>query len=389
MGKAGKAKGRANGDGDVYPRKNKAGQIVSYRGAYVAPDGKRRYVSGKTKTEAREALAKARADAAGGVVFDAGSLTIGEYLDRWLSDSVRDTVRQRTYERYESIVRVHIVPAFGRMKLKSLTPANVRALYRDKLDGDPGKGVKPLSPRTVNYIHVTLHKALGQAVSDGLIPRNAADVKAPRPDKPEIKPLTQDQARKLLEVARNTDERFHALYTLALHCGLREGELLGLMWDDLDLDAGTLQVRRTLSETRTGHKFEKPKSGKGRSVKLSRKAAEALRLHRTRQNKERLAVGSLWQDNDLVFPTRIGTTMRGTNLLGRHFKPLLKWAELPDKRLHDLRHTCATILLMAGKHPKYVQELLGHANISITLDTYSHVIEGMDGGLGDAMDEAL
>jgi integrase len=135
--------------------------------------------------------------------------------------------------------------------------------------------------------------------------------------------------------------------------------------------------------------FEKPKNGKGRSLRCSQKATEALRSHRTRQNEERLRVGTMWQDSGLVFPTTTGTTMSGTNLLGRHFKPLLKRAELPAIRLHDLRHTCATILLMAGKHPKYVQELLGHASISITLDTYSHVIEGMDGGLAEAMDDAL
>jgi integrase len=380
----GKAKSRANGDGDVYPRKNKAGKIKSYRGAYVGPDGKRRYVSGKSKEEARKALREARSGADQGIVFDAESLRVGEYLDRWLSDSVRDTVRQRTYERYESIVRVHIKPAFGRIKLKSLTPNHVRTLYRKKLDSG-------LAPRTVNYVHTTLHKALKDAVSDGLVPRNAASVKAPRPDKPEIRPLSPDQARKLIAAAREACDRFEALYVLALHCGLREGELLGLRWDDVDFggSSATVHVRRTLSETRTGHKFEKPKNGKGRSVKCSQKATEALRSHRARQGEERLRVGSLWQDNGLVFPTTTGTTMSGTNLLGRHFKPLLTRAELPAIRLHDLRHTCATILLMAGKHPKYVQELLGHASINITLDTYSHVIEGMDGGLGEAMDEAL
>ena len=241
------------------------------------------------------------------------------------------------------------------------------------------------------YIHTTLHKALSQALSDGLVPRNAAAVKAPRPARPEIRPLSPDQARELIATAHEAGDRFEALYVLALHCGLREGELLGLRWDDVDLTdtTATLQVRRTLSETRTGHKFEKPKNGKGRSVKCSQKATEALRSHRALQNEERLRVGSLWQDNGLVFPTTTGTTMSCTNLLGRHFKPLLKRAELPAIRLHDLRHTCATILLMAGKHPKYVQELLGHASISITLDTFSHVIEGMDGGLADAMDEAL
>ncbi len=331
-------------------------------------------------------LREARAGADAGLLFDAGTGTLAGYLDRWLADSVKDTVRQRTYERYESIVRVHIKPSIGRVKLKALTPAHARALYRDKLDAG-------LSPRTVNYVHVTLHKALSQAMSDGLVPRNAAQVKAPRPIKPEIKPLSPDQARKLIETAYSTGNRYAALYVLALHTGLREGEMLGLMWDDLDLDASgatpTLQVRRTLSETRTGHKFELPKSGKGRSIKLSRKAVEALRSHRARQAGEKLRLGSLWQEGGLVFPTTTGTTTSGTNLLGRYFKPLLKRADLPAVRLHDLRHTCATILLMAGKHPKYVQELLGHASISITLDTYSHVIEGMDGGLGDAMDEAL
>ncbi len=379
-----RTKGRANGDGDVFPRKNKAGQITSYRGAYFGPDGKRRYVSGRTKEAARLALREARSNADAGLVFDAGTVTLTSYLDRWLEDSVKDTVRQRTYERYESIVRVHIAPAIGRVKLKALTPAHVRALYRQKLDSG-------LSPRTVNYVHVTLHKALSQAVSDGLVQRNAAQVKAPRPEKPEIRPLSPDQARKLIATANVTEARYAALYVLALHTGMREGEMLGLRWDDLDLESTTptLQVRRTLSETRTGHKFELPKSGKGRSIKLSRKAVEALRSHRARQAQEKLRLGSLWQDNGLVFPTTTGTTTSGTNLLGRYFRPLLKLAGLPPVRLHDLRHTCATILLMAGKHPKYVQELLGHASISITLDTYSHVIEGMDGGLGDAMDEAL
>ena len=269
--------------------------------------------------------------------------------------------------------------------IKTLTPNHVRGLYRRKLDAG-------LAPRTVNYIHVTLHKALSQAVSDGLVPRNAASVKAPRPEKPEIKPLSPEQARTLIRVAGETADRYQALYVLAMHCGLREGELQGLKWDDVDLEGtvATVQVRRTLSETRTGHKFEKPKNGKGRSVNCSQKASDALRSHRTRQHEEKAKeIGSLWQDHGLVFPTTRGTTTSGTNLLGRHFKPLLKRAELPAIRLHDLRHTCATILLMAGKHPKYVQELLGNANISITLDTYSHVIEGMDGGLGDAMDEAL
>jgi integrase len=369
--------------GTVYPRKNKQGNIIGYLGAYHDPNGKRRYVSAKKKGECQRKLRAAMTDADRGLIFDHLDLKLGEYLDSWLSSGVKDTVRQRTWERYESICRVHIKPSLGRAKLRTLAPNHLRSLYRDKLE-------EGLAPRTVNYIHTTLHRALKDALSDGLVPKNvAAAIKSPRPEKPEIHPLTREQARMLLQVASKEGDRFEALYVVALHCGLREGELLGLKWGDVDLSAGSLAVRRTLSETRTGHKFELPKNSKGRSGKLSQGAIEALKSHRARQNEERLKTGTMWQDNDLVFPTTIGTTMSGTNLTGRHFKPLLKRAGLPAFRLHDLRHTCATILLMAGKHPKFVQELLGHASISITLDTYSHVIEGMDGGLADAMDDAL
>jgi len=205
-------KQQGNGSGTLYPRKNKDGKIVSYLGQYFGPDGKRRYVSAKHKGECREKLRAAMADADKGLVYNAGTITVSQYLDAWLKDSVKDTVRQRTYERYESIARVHIKPVLGRAKLKTLTPAHVRKLYREKLDAG-------LAPRTVNYIHTTLHKALKDAVADGLIPRNPSDaVKPPRPAKPEIRPLTQDQARALLAASKG--DRFYALYVLALQCGL-------------------------------------------------------------------------------------------------------------------------------------------------------------------------
>ena len=380
----GKKKERGNGEGDVYPRKNREGKVIGYRGAYwvhTAQGPKRRFVSGKTKTEARLALRKAKADKDGGLVFDVPTLTVGEYLGRWLRDSVRDTVRQRTWERYEQIVRLHLVPSLGRAKLKDLSPAHVRGLYREKLDAG-------LSPRTVQYVHVTLHKALKDAVSDGLVPRNVVDgIKAPRPEKKEISPLSTSQAHTFLKTVRG--DRFEALYILAVHCGLREGELLGLKWEDLDVEAETLSVRRTLSETKErGHIFEPPKNGKGRSIKLTRTATEALRTHRKRQSEERLR-GAPWTDHGLVFPSSSGTTMNAKNLTARGFKPILERAGLPNIRLHDLRHTCATLLLSRGVHPKFVQELLGHANISITLDTYSHVLPSMSGETASAMEGVL
>jgi integrase len=371
---------RGNGDGDVWPRRNKEGKIIGYRASYwvdTASGPKRRYVSGKNKSETRAALNKAKGAREDGFLSDAGTMALGEYLNGWLEDT-RGTVRQRTWERYEQIVRVHIKPTLGRAKLKTLNPAQVRTLYRARLDGGS-------SPRTVQYVHVTLHKALEQAQSDGLVPRNAAKgIKAPRPKKKEIRPLTPEQARAFLAAA--CGNRFEALFVLALHCGLREGELLGLKWDDVDLEAGTLRVRRTLSETRDGPIFEPPKNGKGRNVPLTGAAVEALRDHLTRQMQE---IGGEYEDRGLVFASQTGNTMSASNVVNRHFRPLLKRAGLPRIRLHDLRHTCATLLLIKGVHPKYVQELLRHANISITLDTYSHVIPGMGNQTVAAMEEVF
>lgn len=348
---------------------------------HTADGPKQRAVYGRTRAEVAEKLTKAMADRDGGIVYDAGKQTVGEYLTRWLADSVKDTVRQRTYERYESIVRVHLVPAIGGIKLKNLTPAHVRGLNREKLDSG-------LAPRTVQYIHRTLRKALKQAVSDGLIPRNAAgSVKPPQPRTEEIRPLNREQVQVLLEAV--SGDRIEAIYVVAITAGLRAGELLGLKWEDVDLEAGMLQVRRTLSEARSGRIFEAPKSGKGRRIRLTRKATEALRGHRKRQLEEKLHRGTLWQDNGLVFPSQVGTPIGGRNLI-RHFKIRLGRAGLPSTfRFHDLRHTCATLLLRQGVHVKFVQELLGHGDVSLTLNTYSHVLPDMGDTVAGAMDEAL
>jgi integrase len=277
-------KSRGNGDGDVFPRKNKQGKIMGYRGSYwvqTADGPKRRYVSGKTKAETRAALTKARSDRDGGLVYSADGLKVDDYLRRWLEDSVRDTVRPTTFERYEQNCRKHIVPALGRVKLKNLTQAHVRGLYKEK--------VQSLSPRSVRYIHVTLHKALQQAVHDGLIPRNVTQaVKPPQIQREEIRPLIPEQAKTLLNTARAEDDRLEALYVMAITTGLRQGELLGLKWDDVDLDAGTLQVRRTLTTAKGGPVLSAPKTkGSRRGVKLSQTALQALRSHLERQLGDR------------------------------------------------------------------------------------------------------
>ena len=226
----GKTKSRANGDGDVFPRKNKAGKITSYRGAYVGPDGKRRYVSGKNKEGARRKLRKARGDAERGFVSDGGNVELSEYLDRWLNDSVRGSVKPITHQSYRMLVNKHVVPALGNVGLSKLTPDHLQGFYRSKLDAG-------LSPRTVQYLHVVLHRALKQALRWGLILRNVSEaVDPPWVPKKEITPLSPVQARVFLEAARA--DRLEALYVLAVHTGMRQGELFNLRWDDVDLNAG-------------------------------------------------------------------------------------------------------------------------------------------------------
>jgi integrase len=289
------SKKRGNGEGTIHRRKN-GGWCAQYT-VYTAKGRKRRTLYGRTRVEVAAKLAKALSEREAGINLDAGNLTLEVYLDRWLMDSVRDTVRQRTWERYEQIARLHIKPVLGRLRLKALTPTHVRSLYREKLDTG-------LAPRTVQYIHTTLHKALKDAVADALVPRNVTEgIKAPRPKRKEVNALSAEQAQMFLSMARG--DRFEALYVVAVHCGLREGELLGLRWEDIDFDTGTLAVRRTLSETKScGHIFEPPKNGKGRNVRLTNSAMEALKRHRAAQNEERLRLGTLWQDQGLVFPSK-------------------------------------------------------------------------------------
>jgi integrase len=375
-------KERGNGDGDVWPRKNKEGKVIGYRGGYFGPDGKRRYVSGKTKEEARAKKRRAMADADRGLVFDAGTLTFQEYLTRWLANSVRDTVRSTTYERYEQITRKHIVPEVGRVKLKALTPAHVRGLYRKKLEAG-------LSPRSVQYVHVTLHKALKQAVRDGLVPRNATEaVKPPQVRREEIRPLTPEQVRMLFGAAKG--DRLEALYVMAVTTGLRQGELLGLKWDDVEVEAGTLQVRRTLTTAKGGPVLSAPKTkASRRTVKLSQTALEALRSHLERQLDEIDRVGSLWCENGLIFASEVGEPLDRRDITTHRFKPLLRRSGLPKIRFHDLRHTCATLLLSKNVNPKVVSEMLGHASIAITLDTYSHVLPNMQESAARAMEDVL
>jgi len=381
------AKKRGNNEGSIYRRKN--GTWAAQYTVWTAEGRKRRSVSGKTRAEVSRKLTEAMADRDGGFLYEAGKLTISEYLDCWLADAVKGTVKETTYANYAYITHKHISPALGHVKLKTLTPAHVRSFYGEKARTN-------LSAATVKKMHVVLRKALSQAVSDGLIPRNAADgVKPPRVSAPgeEIKPLDSEECALFLEASRG--ERLEALYMVAVHCGLREGELLALRWEDVCLEDAkpAVLVRRTLTRGENGRGWvvgASTKSGQGRRVRLTRQAASALKDHRKRQLEERLRLTGLWQDQGLVFPNETGSLFNPSNLRNRSFKRIKARAHVrEDLRFHDLRHTCATLLLSEGVNVKVVSELLGHASITITLNTYSHVLPDMQDSAADAMEAAL
>jgi integrase len=370
------ARRRGNNEGSIYRRKD--GYWVGQYGVETAAGRKTRYIYGKRREEVREKLTKAIADRDGGFIFDDKNMSVGEYMKRWLDDSVRGSVRASTYASYEGQVRRYIVPAIGRIKLGKLTPAHVQHLYREMQD-------RGLSARTVQYTHAVLRRALKQAKRWGMVDRNVTeDVDPPQLKRDEIQPLDREQTRRLLEAAEGN--RLHAFYIVAVTAGLRPGEMLALRWSDVDLEAGALRINRALSDG----EFTTPKTPRSRrKIELSNTARAALRANRKRQLEEQIKKAGLWKDHGLVFPSTVGTPLSHRNVV-RSFKALLKCAGLPASiRLYDLRHTCATLLLNSNIHPKYVQELLGHASIAQTLDTYSHVLEGMDGGIGSAMDAAV
>src|SRR5215217_9643492 len=234
---------RGNGEGSI-TRRNDELYMARYT-VETATGVKRKTLYAKTRKDASEKLTEALAQTQKGITADAGAMTVAVFLERWLEDTVRGSVRQSTFDRNESLCRKHLVPALGRKKLKTLDPADVQRFYRAKLDSG-------LSNATVRKLHVVLHKALKQAVRWGLVPRNVTDeVDPPKIHKEEVRPLTNEQARKLLDTVRG--DRFEALYVVAIQSGLRQGELLALRWEDVDLEARALQVRRTL--TRDGSKL--------------------------------------------------------------------------------------------------------------------------------------
>jgi integrase len=313
--------------------------------------------------------------------------TISDHLIEWLP-AIRSSLRPATYESYERNVRQHLIPTVGHIWLDQLSADRLSAVYADlhrsgRLDGAGG-----LSPRSIRYLNTILGKALGDAVAEGKLARNVAQApivrrRLPRSAKPEMSTWSAAELAAFLDQLRG--DPLHAPILLAATTGMRRGEVLGLRWRDTDLDAGRVAVRQTLAAVRDvdgdcGRHllvFGEPKTAKGRrTVPLPAQTVAVLRAHRKAQAAERLKVGPDYADQDLVFAEPDGSPIHPDKFRKR-FEVRIGRSGLPPIRFHDLRHTYATLALRAGVHPKVVAEVLGHANISITLDTYSHAIPAM------------
>jgi integrase len=339
---------------------------------YVAADGRKYSVYAKTRREAQERLRAALTARDNGIRPVAGRLTVAAYLDDWLATSVRQRCRPRTAESYADTVRRYIVPAIGHVALAKLEPEQVQGmLARLSARGD-------LSPTTVRYAYSVLRIALGRAVKHGRVVRNVCTlIDPPAKARHELRPLSGAQARQLLTGIRG--DRLEALYVTALGTGLRQGELLGLRWQDVDLERGELTVRHTLERgTRT---LAAPKTERARrTLRLAQQVVAALVEHRSRQ-----AIVPL---SGLVFATDKGTpldTRNVTRYLQRHLARL----GLPHQRFHDLRHAFATLMIEAGEDLGAVSRILGHADFATTADIYAHLTPAMLDRAADRMDAIL
>lgn len=368
--------------GHVRKRGNKWSFVIDIgRDESTGKRRQKRFSGYNTKKEAEKALAQKINELNTGQFVDAAKETIDEYLSAWLEDK-KTQVRPGTWKSYRWLVN-RVVEHIGKIKLADLKPQHLQKLYNQLQTGE-----KPLSARSVLHAHLIIQEALDRAIKWGMVHRNVAEaVDAPRPKKVEMCVWDAKEVRKFLEVAK--EDRYYIAFLLAITTGMRKGEILGLRWKDIDFEKNTLSVRQTFARAEKGHDFQEPKSSSGlRSIALPPGTMEALRLHKVQQAKEKLKAGSLYQDMGMVVATSHGTPVLSRNLDRTWFR-LMEKAGVSRIRFHDLRHTHATLMLKNGVHPKIVSERLGHSNISITLDTYSHVLPGLQEAAARQFDESL
>jgi len=334
-----------------------------------------------TKKDAEKKLAELLHQLDTGNFTKPAKTTMGEYLERWISD-YRPNLSPRGYERYIGIIKQHLIPALGSITLTQLRPEHLQKHYTTKQN-------EGLSPRTVRYHHAVIHVALKTAVQWGLINRNPADaVTIPRIRRNEMETWVETEVVQFIEAAKSSP--YYVLVYTALFTGMRRSELLGLRWGDVDLILGQIHVSRGLHHLKNGsYIFTEPKSAKSRrTIALPPTVTLLLKEHHEKWKLEGLVHGVVSKDDDLVFCTTEGKPLR-PNTVTRAWSTLAKKAGVKVIRLHDARHTHASIMLKQGIHPKIVQERLGHSSIQMTLDTYSHVAPGLQEAAAARFDEFI
>ena len=342
-----------------------------------------------TKKDAEKRLAELLHQLDNGTFMKPGKTALGEFLERWLKEYAWSNLAPRTAEGYQSIIHRHLIPSLGNIPLTQLKPEHLQRYYSEKLAGGRCDGKGALNPTTVSHHHTCLHRALKMALKWGLISRNPADaVTPPRPQRSEIHTMTEDDITRFLEAAKATP--YYVLFYEALFTGMRRSELLALRWCDVDLLLCQAHITRTLHHLRTGEiVIRAPKSAKGRRmVMLSPSAALLLQEHRDKQEAQRAMLGIPLKDDDLVFSDLEGKPLL-PDTVSHVWAKLVKRTGLEGIRFHDARHSHASLMLKQGVHPKVVQERLGHATISTTLDLYSHVAPGLQEAAAAGFDKMV
>jgi integrase len=375
-------KRRGNSEGSIYKTKDGRWRGEISLGYTAEGTPIRKIIYGKDQAEVISEFARLGKKRSSGQKVQRSKQTVADFLTAWLEDSVKLTNRAGTYRSYEWIVRVHLIPGLGKLTLEKLNPQVLQAFTT-------GRSKAGLSPATVKHINATLRAALSQAEEWELVDRNVAKlVKLPRAQKYKPTFLSPEQAKAFLLFT--ADHPQEALFSVALSLGLRRGEIVGLRWQDIDFAAGMLRVTHSLERIKgSGLQLGDPKSAKAqRLLRLPQVCILALARQKENQRIAREWCGAKWKEGDFVFTTSVGTPMQ-PEMVTREFKAIIAASGLPDMRLHDLRHSCATLLLAQGVHPKLVQETLGHSTYQLTMDTYSHMIPQLRNEVADRMDEIL
>lgn len=348
-------------------------------------NGKRKYRNKTfhgTKKDAQKYLTGKLREKDLGILIEPTFLTLNAFLDRWLETAVKPRVSLRTADNYRFLLQKYIREPLGSYKLENLQTLDIQKVYAEMQ-------VNGLSARTVKHAHITLQDALKQAVKWNLLQKNVAEFcELPKVIRKERRVLSPIEAKTFLKFAGKSPKGL--IFEFALLSGMRPEEYLGLQWKDLDFERGTAQVRRALVRHNGVWSFEQTKTVKSnRIVSLPQPLMNKLKLHKRKQNERRLKYGLIWENHDLVFCCRLGTPYSLRNLTYRNFRPILEKAGLPQIRLYDLRHSHATLLLIAEENPKIVAERLGHSSVVLTLDTYSHVLPTMQKNAVEKLDKML